>query len=89
MSLGGYPSIVAFNNMASYSFEKTSWNFLPNQLKLRYKTHELLSGFESVIVDISLDSRPLAEQSALSAQIKAAEAQLDKLYFEFCSTTSM
>jgi hypothetical protein len=88
MSFGGYPSIVSFTSMASHSFEITSWQFLPNNLKLRYKTHALLSGFESVIVDLRLDSGSTPEQSALSIWVKAAEAQLDKLHVEFCSTSS-
>jgi hypothetical protein len=88
MSFGGYPSIVSFTSMASSSFETTSWQFLPNHLTLRYKTHALLSEFESVIVDLGLDSGSAPEQSALSSRVKEAEAQLDNLPVEFCSTTS-
>jgi len=88
MFFGGYPSLVSFTSMGSYSFERKSCQFLPNYLKLRYKTHALLSGFESVLVDLGLDSGSTPEHSALSIRIKAAEAQLDNLHEEFCSTTS-
>lgn len=88
MSLGGYPSLVSFTNMANSSFKKTSWNLIPDSSKLRYKTHELLSEFESVIVDLGLDNEPTPEQGILSTRIKEAEVQLDRLHSKFSSTNS-
>jgi len=87
MAFGGYPSMVSFTNMASASFEKTSWQFLPNCLRFRYKMHALLSQFESVIVELDLESGPTLEKSGLSNRIKLAKTHLDEIYIECCSIT--
>lgn len=86
MSLGGYPSLVCFTNMACSSFEKISWKFVPNYLKLRYMTHAILSEFESTILELGLDASPtLLPMGELSARIKKSEDRLDNMELELFS----
>lgn len=83
MSLGGYPSLVCFNNMACQSFEKTSWRFISDSLKLRYRLQQILSEAESTIVELNLDIGSNAKQDALSPRIRDFEVKLDQLEMEF------
>ncbi len=82
MSFGGYPSIVCFTNMASRSFEKTSWQLLSDSLRLRYKTQRILSESESIIVDLDLNVRPQPVHEVLSARVAKLEGKLDQLESE-------
>lgn len=86
MSFSGFPSTLSFTSMTCYSFERTSWQFVPNHLKLRYKTQAILSKSEFVVIELSLDDGSTQEQIVLSDRLKTLEAELNDLVIEFSST---
>jgi hypothetical protein len=88
MSLGGYPSLICFSNLACSSFEKTCWQFIPNHLKLRYRTQAILSESESMITELDLDVDTKHDQNLLSSRTKVLEGQLHKFEVEFISVES-
>jgi hypothetical protein len=84
MSLGGYA--ISSGTLACYSFEKTSWQFIPDQLKLRYKAQRILFEAQSSIIELDLDTGSALNTSQILARVEMLVSKLTHLEVEFPST---
>jgi len=84
MSLGGYA--ISSGTLACYSFEKTSWQFIPDQLKLRYKAQRILFEAQSSIIELDLDTGSAHNTSQILARVEMLVSKLNHLEVEFPST---
>lgn len=76
---------MSSGTIACYSFEKTSWQFIPNQLKVRYKAHRILCETQSSIIELDLDNTSAHNTAQILARVEMLESKLNHMEVEFSS----